>query len=294
MENKKSALTIGTFDGLHKGHNLLIMKTLQIAKKNDLRSIVVALEKPVKNVSGLLSSASEKIELMKNMGVDEIVVLPVPSDILSLSPDEFYERILIDELNACHIVCGSDFCFGKNRTGNSKWLLQKAKHTKVSVDIVKPLKISSKTVSSSSIRTFLHKNDLKNANKFLGREYSFSGMPFREKGLGTKIGFPTVNLKIDKDKILPKGVYVSIISKSGSKAYPSVTSIGNRPTLNRGENIVPETHILNFNGKWSEKNTKVTLLKKIRNEKKFKNVEQLKKEIAKDIVAAKKYFDLQK
>lgn len=292
MKNKKSALTIGTFDGVHRGHQLLIKKTLETAKKNNLKSIIIAIEKPVKNVSGLLSLNEEKADILKSSGIDDIVVIPVPSDTLSLSPDDFFEQILINNFNACHIVCGHDFAFGKNRSGNTQWLLKKVKGTNVTVDIVKPLKISSKTVSSSLIRTFLHKNDIKNANKFLGREYSFSGMPFREKGIGAKMGFPTVNLKVDKNKILPKGVYISIISNPGGKMYPSVTSIGNRPTFERGDQVVPETHILDFNGKWNKKKTNVALLKKIRNEKKFKNIESLKKEISRDTQKAKTFFDL--
>ncbi|MCL2145100.1 MAG: bifunctional riboflavin kinase/FAD synthetase [Endomicrobia bacterium] len=289
MKNKKSVLTIGTFDGVHKGHMLLIKKTLETAKKNNLKSIVIALEKPVKNVSGLLSLSEEKIELIKSFGVDEIAIIPAASDILSLSPDEFFKEILIDNFNACHIVCGSDFAFGKNRAGNTEWLLKKVKNRNMTVDIIKPLQVSSKTVSSSLIRAFLHKNDLRNANKMLGREYSFTGMPFREKGLGAKIGFPTVNLKADKDKILPKGIYLSVISQ-GDKIYSSVTNIGSRPTSGMGKTIIPETHILGFNGKWSKKNTKVTLIKKIRDEKKFRNIEELKKQIAKDVCKAKKYF----
>ena len=298
MKNKKSVLTIGTFDGVHKGHMLLIKKTLETAKKNNLKSIVIALEKPVKNVSGLLSLSEEKTEMIKNSGTDEIVIIPTASDILSLSPDEFFQEILIDNFNVCHIVCGSDFAFGKNRAGNTKWLIKKAKNADVTVDVVKPLKMFNKIVSSSLIRAFLHKNDLRNANKLLGREYSFTGMPFREKGIGTKIGFPTINMKTDKEKILPKGVFISIISQAG-KTYPSVTSIGNRPTLNRGEKIVPETHILNQcqgDGVDINVNSSVpltlVLIKKIRDEKKFKNMEELKKQIAKDVSFAKKYFNI--
>jgi len=290
MKNKKSALTIGTFDGVHKGHQLLIKKTLETAKKNDLKSVIIALEKPVKNVSGLLSSNEEKAELMQSYGIDEIIVIPVPSEVLSLSPDEFFKEVLIDNFNACHIVCGSDFAFGKNRAGNTAWLIKKAKTANVTIDVVKPLKAASKTVSSSLIRALLHKNDLNSANKLLGREYSFTGMPFKEKGIGAKIGFPTVNMRVSKDKILPKGVFISIISQGG-KTYPSVTSIGNRPTFNRGKSIVPETHILDFSGKWNKKTTKVALIKKVRNEKKFKNTEELKKQITKDVSAAKKYFN---
>ncbi|MDR2425968.1 MAG: bifunctional riboflavin kinase/FAD synthetase [Endomicrobium sp.] len=291
MRNNKSVLTIGTFDGVHKGHEFLIQKTLDAAKKNNLKSVVVTLAKPVKNINGLLSSYEEKIDFLKNCGIDEIVVIAVPSEILNLSPDEFYDKVLIDELNVQCIICGIDFAFGKNRVGNIEWLLKKSKKSGVEVNIIKPLKILSKIVSSSHIRNLLHKSDVESANKLLGREYSFSGSPFREKGIGTKIGFPTINIKASKDKILPYGVYVSLISQ-GDRTYPSVTSIGNRPTLDRGEKIVTESHVLDFNGRWNKRETTVHLIKKIRAEKKFKNLEALKKAIAKDITTAKKFFNL--
>lgn len=291
MSKYKTVITIGTFDGVHRGHKLLLEKTVEAAKKRKMKSLVLTLEKPVRSVGGLLSSYKEKTEMMKNCAIDEIAVIAVPSDILNLSPDGFYEKILIKELNAGHFVCGCDLSFGKDRKGNSGWLKEKAKRDKIPVDIIRPLKIFSKKISSSSIRAFLRKGDIENANKLLGREYSFYGIPFREKGIGSKIGFPTVNLKTDKDKILPQGVFISIISQKG-RAYPSVTSIGSRPTFDRGENIVPETHILDFNGKWGKAETKVILLKKIRGEKKFADAAALKRRISADILRAGKFFNL--
>lgn len=291
MSKHKTVITIGTFDGVHRGHKLLLEKTVEAAKKRKMKSLVITLEKPVRNVDGLLSCYKEKTELMKNYGIDGIAVIAVPSDVLNLSPDGFYEKILIKKLNAGHFVCGCDLSFGKDRKGNACWLKEKAKKDKIAVDIIKPLKVSSKKISSSAIRVFLRKGDIKNANKLLGREYSFYGIPFMEKGIGSKIGFPTVNLKTDKDKILPQGVFISIISHK-DKAYPSVTSIGSRPTFDRGKKIVPETHILGFKGKWSKAETKVILLKKIRNEKKFADASALKRRISADISLARRFFNL--
>ena len=291
MNKKRSSITIGTFDGVHKGHQLLIKKTLDAATEGDMKSIVIALERPVRNVSGFLSLIDEKIEEIERFGIDEIILIPVPSDILLSNPEEFLKDFLIGKLNAVHIVCGQDFAFGKNRKGNVDWLKKQQKKYDFKLDIVKPVKIASKAVSSSYIREALHKGDLKTVNKFLGRDYSFSGMPFRDRGLGKKLGYPTVNIKTDENKILPEGVFISLIS-DGISIYPSITSIGKRPTFNRCGKVVPETHIFDFNGHWKKKYTKVTLIKKIRDEKKFDNAGQLKAQISKDIMKAKKYFGL--
>jgi riboflavin kinase/FMN adenylyltransferase len=289
MKQKRSVITIGSFDGLHLGHKLLIKTVLQSAKKNGLKSAVIVLEKPVRAVKGLLSLYGEKIEKIKRCGVDEIAVLEVPSKILSLSPDEFFDEFLVKKLQIKELVCGHDFAFGKNREGAVAWLKKKTKSAGVKLTVVKPLKAGAVRISSSKIRALLSKGKVSEANKLLGRPYSFSGTPFRERGIGKKLGFPTVNLKVSKDKILPPGVFASAILK-GDKIYPAITSIGNRPTFKLGNAIVPETHILNFKGDWGKSKTKVRLLKKIRAEKKFSSPEELKKQITKDINKARKFF----
>jgi riboflavin kinase/FMN adenylyltransferase len=291
--NKKSILTIGTFDGVHKGHKLLINKTLQLAQKKGLRSVVICLDKPVKAVRGLLATSDEKIEEIKALGVDDIILININSGILNYTPDKFFDEFLVKDLNISEIVCGTDFAFGKDRKGNVEWLKEKAKKNGIKVNIVKYVKIFSKQISSSYIRTLVQKGEVKNATKILGRPYSFLGMPFKDKGLGKKLGFPTVNLKVDNDKLLPKGVYISTITQK-NKIYPSITSIGSRITFNRGSKVVPETHILNFRGVWKKDLTKVTLLKKIRDEKKFANLDVLKSQITKDVAKTLTFFNLTK
>jgi riboflavin kinase/FMN adenylyltransferase len=287
---KKSVITIGTFDGVHKGHRLLINSALSYSKKNHLKTVVIVLKKPVKKICGLLTIFEEKLNEIKSLGVDEIGIIEVPSEILSYSPDKFFDEFLYKTFNLSKIVCGYDFTFGKDKEGNIKWLKKKAKDNYVEINVVKPLKIASKEISSSRIRMLIEKGDVENASKMLGRDYSFTGIPFREKGIGKKLGFPTINLKVDIGKLLPGGVFVSLIS-CGEKIYPSVTNIGVRATFNRGYKIIPEIHILNFKCVWAKLQTKVTLLKKIRNEKKFTDIRMLKKQIAKDILITLKFFN---
>jgi riboflavin kinase/FMN adenylyltransferase len=286
---KKSVITIGTFDGVHKGHRHLISKTLSLAKRYDLKSVVFVLEKPVKSVNGLLTTCEEKIEEIKLLGVDEILVIKVPSKILSYCPNEFFNEFLRDTCNVFGVICGPDFSFGKNRSGNIRWLKRNVAKKNVKISVVKPLKFASKQISSSRIRILVEKGDLKNVTLMLGRNYSFVGVPFKEIGLGRKIGFPTVNIRVESCKILPQGVYISLISQ-GRKIYPSLTNIGTRVTFNRGNSVVPETHIFDFCNVWRKSKTKVTLLKKIRNEIKFINTKALREQISKDVSMALSFF----
>ncbi|MDR1259936.1 MAG: riboflavin biosynthesis protein RibF [Endomicrobium sp.] len=284
---RRSVITIGTFDGVHKGHKLLINKTLIIAKKYNLISIIVMLEKPVKSVHGLLTTYKEKLEKIKLFGMDKIFVIKVPSKILSCYPEEFFNKFLCSTLNIERIVCGPDFAFGKNKNGNVEWLKKK----NVKICVIKPLKYVSKQISSSLIRTLIEEGDIKKVAKLLGRNYSFTGIPFKGKGIGSKLGFPTINLRISKEKLLPKGVYVSIITQKNIM-YPSITNIGTRPTFNQKNKIVPEIHILNFKKMWKKSKSEVILLKKIRNEKKFINVKLLTTQIVKDVSKAIHFFKL--
>ncbi|MDR1720878.1 MAG: bifunctional riboflavin kinase/FAD synthetase [Endomicrobium sp.] len=286
---KKSVIAIGTFDGMHRGHKFLINKTLYVAKKNNLKSVVITLEKPVKKVKGLLTTCEEKIEEIKFLGVDEVFILGVQSEILSYGPDKFFDEFLVKTLKVSEIVCGCDFAFGRNRKGDVEWLKRKTEDKNIKVNIVRPLRYCSRQISSSYIRTLIEKGDIKNAAKLLGRNYSFSGVPFKDKGIGKKLGFPTVNLCVDNDKLLPRGVYMSFVLQ-GERQYYSLTNIGMRSTFDLGKKMIPETHILDFKGVWKSLKTKVTLLKKIRNEKKFLSVEELKTQISEDVTVALRFF----
>jgi riboflavin kinase/FMN adenylyltransferase len=239
----------------------------------------------------VLTTYEEKIEEIKSFGADEILIIKVPSEVLRCSHDKFFDDFLCGNLKVSKIICGADFAFGKNRKGDIEWLKKKAKAKNVEVEVVNPLKNNSKKISSSYIRDLIEKGDLKKSSQLLGRKYSFTGMPFKEKGIGRKLGFPTINLKVGAEKLLPRGVYISLISQ-GTKIYPSVTNIGTRVTFNRGNKVIPETHILNFKGKWKTARTKVVLVKKMRNEKKFKNAEALKIRISKDVLKASRFFKI--
>ncbi|MDR3048745.1 MAG: bifunctional riboflavin kinase/FAD synthetase [Elusimicrobiota bacterium] len=291
MKNKKSVITIGTFDGIHKGHLLLIKKTIDIAAKKHLKSIIIALEKPAKNSRELLTTIEEKKEILKTLSPDKFIIFPISPGFLSTSAQEFFDKFLISDCKMQTLVCGQDFTFGKNREGNINWLKKRTKERSIDLKIIPPLKISGRKISSSQIRRLLKSSQVEKATRLLGRPYTIDGIHFREKGIAAKMGFPTINLKTDPSKLIPCGVFASLIVYK-NQLFPSIANIGYRPTLYKTKTLSTEVHLLDFKGVWKIKKVKAALLKKIRPEKKFSSIRTLQAQIQKDIQIAKKYFSL--
>ena len=288
---KNSAVAIGTFDGFHLGHRHLVQKLSKIAAQKKLKCVIVALSKPIKPVAGILTTESEKSELMKQYSVDEIVLLPVIQEIVVQSAATFFEEFLCGKLNMKHLVVGSDFALGRGRQGDTNWLKKECAKKGAGMTVVEPKRYKGKIISSSLIRQLIKDGKLDLANKLLGRLYHFEGLQEKGRGLGTKIGVPTVNLKVAGGKLLPSGVFAAMIG-TGNNIWPSVINIGIRPTFFSEGETVPEVHIFGFSGNWPKGVTDVYLCASIRKEKRFSSITSLKQQIKKDIVQAKKYFGL--
>jgi len=290
---KQSVITIGTFDGVHVAHQTILNKLVDISKKENLKSIVISFESPVKQVSGLLTTTNEKINILSTFNINEILLLPVNKKITSITADSFFEDILIKQLNVKHIVVGYDCVFGKDRTGNISWLKQKTKKYNIKLTIIEPIKINNQIVSSSKIRTLIQKNNINLVNKMLGKFFEFTGKHIIGNQIGRILGFPTLNIKVDNTKILPKGVFACSVIDNKSNLYYGVLNIGFRPTIDiKKHDLSIEVHLLNFSGVWKDKNPKIYIRKFIRNEQKFKSVDILKQTIQKDVNLAKKLFKL--
>ncbi len=290
---KNSVITIGTFDGVHKGHQVILNKVVDVAKKDNLKSIVLSFENPVKQVSGLITTTEEKVNLLASFCVDEILLLPVTKKMLSTTAEDFFETVLIKQLKAKHIVVGYDCTFGKDRKGTVAWLKKNVKKHGIKLTVINPVKVNNKIVSSSEIRNFIIKNNIEKANKMLNRIFSFTGEHISGNKIGRTLGFPTINIKVDKEKLLPKGVFACMVSDRKKNMYCGVLNIGIRPTVDLKEHkLSVEIHLLNFSGVWKEKYPNVYINKFIRKEKKFKTIELLKKSIQKDIEITKKQFKI--
>ena len=280
---KKAVVTLGTFDGFHIGHCAVIKKTIEISERYNLKSIVIIIEKPLNKIEGLITLPEEKLQILSSYPVDEIISIKPDKSVINMSADDFLKNIIYKQLNAAHIVAGYDSCFGKNRQGNIKWLKKNVKQYNIGLTVIKPVKIAKETVSSTKIRDLILKNKIEKANLMLGRSFEITGKHIAGNKIGRTINFPTINISVDKNKILPKGVFAcSLIGNN--KIFKGLLNIGTNPTVEKIKHKLSlEVHLLDFCKNKKFKNVKVLIHKLLRKEKKFKNLEELKKQIEKDV-----------
>jgi riboflavin kinase/FMN adenylyltransferase len=292
--DKGSIILIGNFDGVHLGHQKLFKQAQFYKKKYNLKIGVVNFNpmpkmffnQSLKNFR--LSSISQKINLLNNQSVDFIITKKFDKTFSKTKSINFIKNILSNKLKARFIFVSSNFRFGNKREGDVGFLIQNEKKYNYQVVKPKPLLINRKIVSSSLIRSYLEKGFLEKANKLLNRKWSIEGVVQKGRQVGKKIGFPTCNIDI-KDYVLAKpGVYaVKVLKKNNFKILKGIANLGYRPTFNQ-KKLLLEVHLFNFSGNLYNKYLSVEFLKFIRKEKKFKNVEQLKKQIKTDLLIAKK------
>jgi len=282
-----TAITVGNFDGIHLGHIHLIQNLKEIAHNLGLKPLVVTFEPhPVEVLSPLnkffckLSTAEEKRELIeKQLGV-EVEIIPFTKKFSQISPEEFLEKYLLKRFKAKAIVVGYDWKFGKNAVGNFLTLKNFCLSKNCIVKRIEPYKVADQIVSSSLIREKLKKAQLKEASNYLGHYYWISRKIVKGKGLGKKIGFPTLNFKEVEKLCLPNGVYAVYCN-----GYPAIANLGFAPTL-KGYEKTLEVHILKEKFTICNK-PRIVFIKYLRSEKAFKTVKELIKQIEKDIELAK-------
>ncbi len=285
---KKSIITIGTFDGIHLGHQKII-KTLvkESLSKNLLANILTFFPHPRMVLNKdlkikLIDTIIEKEKKLKNLGVNTLIIHPFTKEFSKMTSVEFTRDILIKKLNIYKIILGYDHRFGKNRESSVKDLIELGIDYNFKVEVLDAKKINSINISSTKIRKAIQTGDINKANLYLGRNFEINGNVVKGKGIGKKIGFPTANIIIKENyKLIPhKGVYL-IKAKIKNKSYYGMMNIGNRPTLN-GKNETLEVNIFNFNENIYGKSLAIFFLNKIRNEIKFDSIEKLSNQLQKD------------
>jgi len=285
---KKSIITIGTFDGIHLGHQKIIRKLVKESlSKNLLANILTFFPHPrmVLNKDSeikLIDTIREKEKKLKNLGVNTLIIHPFTKEFSRMSSVEFTRDILIKKLNVYKIILGYDHRFGKNRESSVEDLIELGIAYNFKVEVLDAKKINSINISSTKIRKAIQTGDINKATLYLGRYFEIKGNVIKGKGIGKKIGFPTANIIIKENyKLIPnKGVYL-IKAKIKNKSYYGMMNIGNRPTLN-GKNETLEVNIFNFNENIYGKSLKIFFLNKIRNEIKFDSIEKLSNQLQKD------------
>ena len=288
---KNNVIAIGNFDGLHLGHQKVLEQARQKAKKNKLKFGVVTFEpvpvmffnKDIKNHR--INSLNQKISFLKKTKLDFLTIIKFNKKFSNYTPIKFIKDIIYKNLKAKYVFVSRNFKFGKNRKGNIKTLKDNEKNFFYETIISKPLKKNKKILSSTIIRKNISKGNIYKANKYLGRNWSIVGKVIKGKKRGTKIGFPTCNIKLN-DYILPKpGVY-SVKVKVKNLKRNGIANVGYRPTFN-GKILLLEVNIFGIKANLYDKEIKVSFINFIRAEKKFKNINQLKDQIKKDIKRVK-------
>jgi len=291
---KNSILLIGNFDGLHLGHQKLFNIARKYKKKLRHKIGVITFE-PIpkmyfnKNLKNFrISSLNQKKFLLQKLGVDFVVIKKFDNKFSKIKSYNFIRDILHKKLKAKYIFVSNNFRFGNKREGNVQELIRNEKKFSYKIIKPKPLILKNKIVSSSFIRKLLFEGKLHHANKLLKRKWSIESTVQKGRQLGKKIGFPTCNLKINEYAIPRPGVYAVKISRKNSiKILKGIANLGYRPTFNQ-KKILLEVHIFNFSGNLYNKVLTIDFIHFIRKEKKFKNINYLKKQIYVDLKFAKK------
>ncbi len=288
---KDTLLTIGVFDGVHLGHKHLIARLVQQARRRGLLAGVITFRgHPLDLLSPgsglcLLTDIEERVRLIKSEGVDFVLPLTFTADMAAITARDFVE-LLQRHLRMRGLVVGPDFALGRNREGNIEHLGQLGREMGFTVTEVQALKLDGQVPSSTAIRESLAGGDMRTAMRLAGRPYSLHGRVVTGAGRGTSLGFPTANLSIEPCHALPAdGVYVSWAHVNGN-THPAMTNIGTCPTFGTCARIV-EVYIIDYSGNVYGKELRVDFLERVREEKKFGSVEELKQQMAADVAKGK-------
>ena len=284
---EKTVVALGNFDGIHKGHQELIKQTIKLAEKLNATPVLFTFYphpiKIIKNIEEpfLIQTFKEKAKIVESLGIETIVCARFSKEFAGMQPELFIKEILLKNLNAIGICVGHDYTFGKEGKGNTKLLKELAAKYNFEVIVIPPVKIDGIIVSSTKIREFLRNGEIEKANLFLGRRYSISGIVKEGNKRGTNLGFPTANIYPHNDIMLPNGVYATFVYID-SKKFKAAVNVGVNPTF-KGKIKHIEAHIFDFYNNIYGKKIKIEFVKFIREEKRFKKIDDLINRIKEDI-----------
>ena len=298
---KNSVVTIGTFDGAHKGHQKILSRLNDRAKETQGESILFTFYPhprmivfPENHNLKLLQTIDEKIESLAAFGLDNLIIYPFTKEFSRLTAFEFVRDILVEKLKVKTLVIGYDHQFGRNREGDLEFLKETAKIFDFDVEEISAEEVQEVNVSSTKIRQSLNKGNIERANEFLGRPFLCTGIVIEGKKLGRELGFPTLNIQVNNDhKILPKDGVYAVQVLIDEKNFRGMMNIGQNPTVkNSGDQEKKlEVHIFDFDKEIYGSEVKMFFHKFIRDEKTFSNLEELKSQLIKDEKSVRKYFN---
>lgn len=297
---KNPVVTIGTFDGVHIGHQKIIQQLILEAKKIDGESVLITFHPhprlvlfPDNHNLQLLQTQAEKLQTLAENGLENVIILPFSKEFSQLSALDFVQTVLYKSLKAKKIIIGYDHQFGNDRKGNIDFLIAHANDFNYDVIEIPAEEINEVNVSSTKIRTALQDGSVEIANAFLNKPFELSGTVTKGEQLGRTIGFPTANLGLkDNTKLIPaNGVYaVKVQLQNEEKSYFGMMNIGYRPTVSQAQKQSIEIYLFDFQADLYEAQLKVSLYKRIRQEEKFVNLATLKSQLSKDEALVRSYF----
>lgn len=288
--------TLGFFDGVHLGHQAILRRCVDEARRRGLLSAAVTFANhprsilPGRDAPALLTPLRYRLQLIKEVGVDLALVLDFTTELSQVSRREFVDRFFIAGLQSRHIVLGFNCKFGHEGRGDVQYLQDNADEFKISVESVEPVLINGQAVSSTVIRNLIEDGELERAANKLGRPYSLYGTVRSGDGRGRKIGMPTANLELGNQILPPPGVYAQVAHLADGRRLPCATNIGRRPTFYTDGALTVETHLLDFNGDLLGQDLQLDFVARIRGEQKFPSPEALVAQIHADLDAARALF----
>lgn len=289
-----TAVTLGKFDGLHRGHELLMRTVLEYKEKYHVASVAFTFDIPPRNkveeiVASVLTTNDEKQYIFEKQGIDYLIECPFTSEVMSMEPKDFIAWIA-SSLNMKYVVVGDDFRFGYKRAGDYHTLQEYEQEYGYKTIVLEKLKDSNRDISSTYVREKIADGNIRKANELLGYHYFIKSEILHGKKLGRRIGMPTINMILPENKLLPpNGVYVTEVLVEGKK-YMGVTNVGCKPTVSDERIVGVETYIDDFSQDLYGEKIVVSFLEFIRPEMKFASVEELKAQMASDIQVARKCY----
>jgi phosphoribosyl 1,2-cyclic phosphate phosphodiesterase len=291
-----SVIAIGTFDGIHLGHQKVLEYAILRAKESGAVATALTFEPPPVKVlrpevaPPRISTNQQRMDWFGAVGMEAAVVMPFTKALAALSAEEFVEQILVRQLRVRTVVVGDNFRFGNRQAGDVKFLREMGMRDVFEVVVHTPVARNGEVISSTLIRKLVGEGDVGHAARLLGRPFALTGEVVSGTGTGRKFTFPTLNLEAEQELLPARGVYITRTTLEGElSSHRSVTNVGMRPTFN-GTGLSVETHLLDYSGNFAPKRMEVRFWKRLREEKKFSGAEELKEQIRKDIGAANRYF----
>ena len=294
---KPTVIALGFFDGVHMGHGALLRRTVERAKELNAAPAVFTFDRPPKEVvTGkkifLINSPEDRQGLIHRLyGIDQVILAPFDEAMMTLPWDRFITELLVEKYGAVHLIAGHDYHFGYKNAGTPELLQEKCRQLGLGCDIIPKVEYDGITVSSTHIRQLVEEGNLEKASEFLGHRHCLTQTVSHGFRIGRTIGIPTINLSVPIHVSVPgKGVYVTQVYLPDGHDYPGVTNVGSRPTVSDSGTISVETFLLDYEGDLYEKDVRIEFCTRLRDERKFEDLQSLKTQIEKDIAAAKSYF----